>query len=193
MCIHEYGTNERNQCRKYGLHDKLCALVRLIRIEKVLYSLDALAEPRGEKVFFRTLYAEPKEESTIFSWFLMPVTISSSMIDPDVLASRPKVEDADTKFRKFLQFSLVANGVQTDLEEKLLNLETCYNSNHLTNGLRLYFPINHVLTKGIKAPTKRRANGQLCIRIVWTSFICLRQSESSRKTCYSDACIIPAR
>jgi len=105
-----------------GNHDKLCALVRLIRIEKVLYSLDALAEPRGEKVFFRTLYAEPKEESTIFSWFLMPVTISSSMIDPDVLASRPKVEDADTKFRKFLQFSLVANGVQTDLEEKSRNL-----------------------------------------------------------------------
>ena len=29
MCIHEYGTNERNQCRKYGLHDQLCALSQI--------------------------------------------------------------------------------------------------------------------------------------------------------------------
>ena len=32
----------------------------------MLYSLDALAGPRGEKVFFQTLYAELKGVFTIF-------------------------------------------------------------------------------------------------------------------------------
>jgi len=82
-----------------------------------------------------------------------------------------------TNFKKFLQFSLVANGGQTDLEEMLLNLETCcnYNPNHLTNGLFPHKLCPH--TEMSKAPTNWRANGQLCIKIVWTSSICLRQSK----------------
>jgi len=62
-----------------------------------------------------------------------------------------KVEDADTNFKKFLRFSWVANGGQTDLEEILLNLETCcnYNPNYLTNGL---FPHKSCPHRGKQGP-----------------------------------------